>query len=180
MVWHPCRHRCCTHKTPAIVCLYVCIVYVCVRTLCVHHMCQYPYFRMHNYNVYRSSAIYDVTVTTFKGYRSHNSSMFCFFFFSFFFDTLADFLKKSFSVTQTGSCQHKLFWCEGCKHCHYQMVQLVLQVSSLCVSATVFIPPLCNAWFTNKGTTKKIELCRRTERRQKERKGENEGQDTLV
>lgn len=54
-------------------------------------MYQYSYFRMHNYNVYRSSAIYDVTVTTFKRYRSHNSSLFTFL---CFFDTLADFPEK--------------------------------------------------------------------------------------
>lgn len=137
MVWHPCRHRCCTQNTSDTVCVLfmrVCVC-VCVYTLCVHHMCQYPYFRMHNYNVYRSSAIYDVTVTTFKRisepYNVH---------FLFCFDTLADFLQKPFSVTQTCSCQHKLFWCAGCKHCHYQMVQLVLQVSSLCESATSPLP----------------------------------------
>lgn len=77
---------------------------MCVCVLCVHHMCQYPYFRMHNYNVYRSSAIYDVTVTTFKAYWSHNSSMFTIFSFLCFFDTLADFCEKSFSLTQTCSC----------------------------------------------------------------------------
>lgn len=46
----------------------------------------------------------------------------------------------------------------------------MLRVSSLCVIYNGFYPPsLCNARFTNKGTTKKIELCRS---RQSEKEGE--------
>lgn len=173
MVWHPCRHRCCTHKTPAIVCVCVCVLFmsvcVCVCTLCVHHMCQYPYFRMHNYNVYRSSAIYDVTVTTFKGYRSHNSSTFTFFsFFLFFFDTLADFL-----FSRSHSRWPKLVLVSASYFGVRAVNTAIIRWYNLCSRSPLCVcvcncfhppPPLCNAWFTNKGTTKKIELCRQTER----------------
>ena len=36
------------------------------------------------------------------------------------------------------------------------MVQLVRQVSAMCICNYIQPPTLCNAWFTNKGTTKKI------------------------
>lgn len=57
----------------------------------------------------------------------------------------------------------------------------MLQVSTKCASCDhLHIPTLCNAWFTNKGTTKKIELCRERAEGGGVRVAENNGVTDLM
>lgn len=105
---------------------------LCVCPLCVHHMCQYPYFRMHNYNVYRSSAIYDVTVKTFKAYWSHNSLMFSFSCVCLFFSDMPKLVLVS-----------ALFWCVWAVNTAIIRWYNLCSRSPLCVHLQLFLSPPC-------------------------------------